>query len=71
MKHGKKYTDSAKLIDRAQFYEPEAAIELIGQIGKAKFDETVELLFVWALTRGMRTSSFAARLFCRTGQVKP
>jgi large subunit ribosomal protein L1 len=43
MKHGKKYTDSAKLIDRAQFYEPEAAIELIGQIGKAKFDETVEL----------------------------
>ncbi|MGI6169501.1 MAG: 50S ribosomal protein L1 [Christensenellales bacterium] len=43
MKHGKKYQESLKLIDKTMLYEPEAALELVGQMGKAKFDETVEL----------------------------
>lgn len=43
MKHGKKYTDSKKLIDPLKYYEAAEAIELIKQTGKAKFDETVEL----------------------------
>ena len=43
MKHGKKYTDSAKLLDRATLYEPNEALELCTKTGKAKFDETVEV----------------------------
>ena len=43
MKKGKKYRDSAKLIERSRQYEPEEAIALVKQTAKAKFDETVEL----------------------------
>ena len=43
MKHGKKYTDSKKLIDPLKYYEAAEAIELVKQTGTAKFDETVEL----------------------------
>jgi len=43
MKHGKKYTESAKLIDHLKLYDPEEAVALIAQTGKAKFDETVEI----------------------------
>ena len=43
MKHGKKYVDSAKLIDRTKAYDAEEALALCCQSAKAKFDETVEL----------------------------
>ena len=43
MKHGKKYIDSKKLIDSLKLYEPDEAVNLVKQTGKAKFDETVEL----------------------------
>jgi large subunit ribosomal protein L1 len=43
MKHGKKYIESKKLIDETKLYDPEEAISLVKQTGKAKFDETVEL----------------------------
>lgn len=43
MKHGKKYVDSAKLIDRAVAYDPIDALNLAKQTSKAKFDETIEL----------------------------
>ena len=39
---GKNYQSSAKLIDRSKLYEPAEAIRLIGEIARAKFDETVE-----------------------------
>ena len=39
---GKNYQSSAKLIDRSKLYEPAEAIKLIGEVAKAKFDETVE-----------------------------
>ncbi|WP_073152684.1 50S ribosomal protein L1 [Paramaledivibacter caminithermalis] len=42
-KRGKKYQESAKLIDRTKLYDAEEAIELLSQVSKAKFDETVEL----------------------------
>ena len=42
MKHGKKYSDSKKLIDTMKLYDPAEAIELVKQTAKAKFDETVE-----------------------------
>ena len=43
MKHGKKYVDSAKLIDRSAQYEIAEALDLAVKTGKAKFDETVEV----------------------------
>ena len=43
MKQGKKYQDSAKLIDRLKRYDPEEAIALVKQTAKAKFDETIEI----------------------------
>ncbi len=43
MKHGKKYVDSAKLIDFTKFYESNEALDLVCKTAKAKFDETVEL----------------------------
>ena len=43
MKHGKKYTEAAKLVDRATFYEPNEAIALAKKTATAKFDETIEV----------------------------
>lgn len=42
MKHGKKYNEAAKLVDRSVFYEPEDAIALAKKTAMAKFDETIE-----------------------------
>lgn len=42
MFRGKKYKESAKLIDKTKFYEPEEAMKLVTQTAKAKFDETIE-----------------------------
>ena len=43
MKHGKKYVESAKLIDRTKLYDTAEALELAIKGATAKFDETVEL----------------------------
>ena len=43
MKHGKKYIEAAKNIERGVFYEPAEAIELVKKTAVAKFDETVEV----------------------------
>ena len=40
---GKKYVDSAKLIDRSVQYEIADAMDLVVKTAKAKFDETVEV----------------------------
>ncbi len=42
-KHGKRYLEKARLVDRTKDYEPREAVELIKQLSFAKFDETVEL----------------------------
>ena len=42
MKRGKKYTEAAKLIDRAAQYDVDEAISLVKKTAIAKFDETVE-----------------------------
>ncbi len=40
---GKKYKESAALVDKAKAYNPKEAIELAKKAAKARFDETVEL----------------------------
>ena len=42
MKRGKKYNESAKLIDRSVQYDANEAIDLVKKSAVAKFDETVE-----------------------------
>ncbi len=42
MKHGKKYAEAAKLVDRTVSYEPNEAIALVKKTAIAKFDETIE-----------------------------
>ena len=43
MKHGKKYAEVAKLVDRTVAYEPADAIALVKKTAVAKFDETIEV----------------------------
>ena len=43
MKHGKKYSETAKLVDRATQYETADAIALVKKTAVAKFDETIEV----------------------------
>ena len=42
-KRGKKYQDSAKLVDRSNLYDVNEALDLVTKTAKANFDETVEL----------------------------
>ena len=42
MKRGKRYAETAKLVDRATFYDAAEAISLVKKTAVAKFDETVE-----------------------------
>jgi large subunit ribosomal protein L1 len=42
MKRGKKYIESAKLVDKTTLYDPAQALDLVKKTAKAKFDETVE-----------------------------
>ena len=42
MKHGKKYNESAKLIEKTKLYDTNEAFELACKSATAKFDETVE-----------------------------
>ncbi len=43
MKHGKRYNEAAKAIDRMTQYEPAEAIALVKKAAVAKFDETIEV----------------------------
>ena len=43
MKHGKKYLESVKLIERNRLYDPDEAVKLALQTAKTKFDETLEI----------------------------
>ena len=43
MKHGKKYLESAKLIESSKLYDPDEAVKLALQTAKTKFDETMEI----------------------------
>ena len=43
MRKGKKYIESAKLVDRSKLYDTEEALDTVIKTAKAKFDETVEI----------------------------
>ncbi|MCI6925644.1 MAG: 50S ribosomal protein L1 [Butyricicoccus porcorum] len=43
VRKGKKYIESAKLVDRSKLYDTEEALDTVVKTAKAKFDETVEI----------------------------
>ena len=43
MKHGKRFVESAKNVDRSKLYDTNEALNLVFQSATAKFDETVEM----------------------------
>lgn len=43
MKHGKRYQEAAKLVDRTVLYDVPDAIAILKKTAAAKFDETIEL----------------------------
>lgn len=56
-KVGKKYADSAKLIDREASYEPAEVIELVKKTAKASFDETVDVAIRLGVDPGKQDQS--------------
>ena len=42
MKRGKRYVESAKLVDRANLYDVYEAVSILKKTASAKFDETIE-----------------------------
>ena len=40
---GKRYQEAAKLVEKARYYDPKEALDLIQKMPKPKFDESVEL----------------------------
>ncbi|MCH3954222.1 MAG: 50S ribosomal protein L1 [Eubacterium sp.] len=41
-KHGKNYRDSVESFDKSKLYDPAEAMKVVTEVGKAKFDETIE-----------------------------
>ena len=70
MKHGKKYVDGAKLIERSRLYDTQEALDLCVKTGTAKFDETVEV-HVKLGVAVMQTSRSAVLSSCRTARARP
>lgn len=71
MKRGKKYAESAKLVEKLKLYDTEEGLELCIKTAKAKFDETVEIhvrLGVDSPSRG--SAGPAARLVLPNGTGK-
>ena len=68
MKRGKKYTEKAKLVEKATLYDTEDAIKLVQDTSVAKFDETVEAHIRLGVDRLI--SRFVEQLFFPTVQVK-
>ena len=43
VKGGKKYRESIGKVDQTKLYAPDEALDLVKEVAKAKFDETIEL----------------------------
>ena len=71
MKHGKKYGEAAKLVDRATQYDPAEAIGLVKKTATAKFDETVEVHIRTGCDGRHASSRSVVQLYCPTELVKP
>ena len=71
MKHGKKYVDGAKLIERSRLYDTQEALDLCVKTGTAKFDETVEVHVKLGVDGRHADQQFAVLSSCRTARARP
>ena len=71
MKRGKKYTEAAKLVDRATQYDVAEAISLVKKTAVAKFDETVEAHIRLGVGGRSRSSRCRFRWWRRTHSKNP
>ena len=65
-KRGKNYRASVEKFDRSQLHEVKEAMKLVTETSKAKFDETIDL--VW--TEDMLTSRLEVLWYCLMEQVR-
>ena len=70
MKHGKRYVEAAKAVDRATLYDAADAIALVKKTAVAKFDETIEAHIRTGCDGRHADSRSVVQLFCRTVLVK-
>lgn len=70
MKHGKKYTEAAKLVDRATFYEPNDAIALVKKTATAKSMRPSKFTSEPVVTDVTLSSRSVAQLYCLTELVR-
>lgn len=70
MKHGKKYIESAKLIESSKLYDPDEAVKLALQTAKTKFDETMEISVRLGVDPRQPISRSAALSCCRTAPAR-
>ena len=71
MNHGKKYTESAKLIDRTKVYDPQELWTSAARPPRPSLTRPSSCTSVWALTAAMLTSRSAALLSCPTAPARP
>lgn len=70
MKHGKKYTEAAKLVDRATFYEPNDAIALVKKLQLLNSMRPSRFTSEPVVTDVMLSSRSVAQLYCLTEPVR-
>ena len=70
MKHGKKYVEAAKLVDRAVAYEPAEAVALVRRPRLLNLMKQSKFTSEQDVTDVMQISRSVAQLFFRTEQVK-
>ena len=70
MKKGKRYVESAKLVDRTNLYDVEEAVSIIKKTANAKFDETIEAHIKLGVDAVMLISRYVAQLYCLMVQVR-
>ena len=66
MKHGKKYLEAAKAVDRSIQYDPADAISTVKKLATAKFDETIEVHIKTGCDGRHADQQSVEQLFCRT-----
>ena len=70
MKHGKKYTEAAKLVDRATFYEPNDAIALVKKLQLLNSMRPSRFTSEPVVTDVTLSSRSVAQLYCLTELVR-
>ena len=70
MNHGKKYAESAKLIDRTKVYDPQEALDLCCKTAMPSLTRPSSCTSAWALTAATPTSRSAAPSSCPTAPAK-